>query len=336
MKNLRLKNLTVLAVMTLVATITFLPMKASAAWRQSGNGSWSYTDGNTSVSGWKLIDGKWYFFDSNSVMKTGWINDGGTWYYMQPSGAMKTGWANDSGKWYYLQPSGAMKTGWALDNGAWYYLNSSGEMKTGLVDVNGKTYYLSESGAMKTGNITVNGISYTFAANGEKINSSTPNQAGSGTAAANTAASTTASSGGSGGSGGGAGSVGTGTNPVPSYESLYRTWTVGQYVASNGNLKLTADQISECENQNLTIKSDSITFYYYGANITAPITSISTGTMKPSDFYKKYKVTVSGDEVKYFTTHINISSLDISASATIYITDSQAYALLGGALFELN
>ena len=82
MKNFKLKKLLTLMAVTFITAVAISPIKASAAWKQSDNGNWSYTEGNTSVSGWKSIDGKWYFFDSNAVMKTGWILDGSTWYYL--------------------------------------------------------------------------------------------------------------------------------------------------------------------------------------------------------------------------------------------------------------
>ena len=331
MKNFKLKNLVFVAAITLVATATVvLPTKASAAWRQADNGSWSYSDGDATVSGWKSIDGKWYFFDSSSVMKTGWVNDGGKWYYLASSGEMKTGWISDGGKWYYTNPSGDMQTGWLLNNGTWYYLNQSGDMKTGLLELNGKTYYLSDSGAMKTGTITINGVSYTFGQNGEKVTASTANQ-NTTTGTTNTATST--SSGGSGGSGGSSsGNSGSKDDTDSSYEDLYRTWTVGDVVYKG--TKLDDETIALCEGKSITIDSNSITFNDY--NTTVPVPSIKKEPMTSSDFYKKYKIKVSGDKVTSYSATIKVELLKRSASVTVYIADGQAYALLGGALFELN
>jgi fructan beta-fructosidase len=337
MKKIKLNKLLALMAVTLVTSVAILPTKASAAWKQTDNGNWNYTDGDSLVSGWKSIDGKWYFFDSNGNMKTGWTNDGGTWYYLASSGDMKTGWINDGGKWYYTNPSGDMKTGWLLDNGSWYYLNSTGSMQTGLVDVSGKTYYLSESGAMKTGNITVNGVNYTFAASGEKVNSSTANQTASGQAAnTDSTTSTTASSGSSGGSGGSGG--GSSSSTTSYYKSLYGTWKVGEYIDSNTTL--TDDQISLCEGQIITIKSNSISIDALGG-ITISNPSIKEGTMTTSSFYSKYNVKVSGDNVKYVSTTIKYSSLNVSIPVTIYIAENEDneevyYALVKGALFKLE
>ncbi|WP_297424614.1 N-acetylmuramoyl-L-alanine amidase family protein [Clostridium sp.] len=344
MKTLKLRKFIVLAAMTLVATATILPMKASAAWRQSNSGDWSYIDGNSAISGWKLIDGKWYFFDSNSVMKTGWINDGGKWYYLDPSGSMKTGWINDSGKWYYTSSSGDMQTGWLLDNGAWYYLNTSGSMQTGLLDLNGKTYYLSESGAMKTGNITINGVNYNFAASGEKINSpvapqTAVNSTATGTTAATTGttAATTASSGGSGGSGGGSGSSG-GSTTKASYEKLYGTWTVGECI-SKGSINEDYDAyIDMAIGQQFTISKDNISATVPSLGlVTVPYSNVSVATITPSAFYDKNKVKISGNTVQCFTATINISSLNKSYPVTVFISDNgDAYASIKDALFKLE
>ncbi len=322
MKNFKLKKILSLMTMTLITAVAILPLKASAAWKQSDNGNWSYAEGNTSVSGWKSIDGNWYFFDSNATMKTGWILDGSTWYYATPSGEMKTGWVNDGGKWYYTASSGAMQTGWLSNNGAWYYLSTSGDMKTGLVETNGKTYYLSESGAMKTGNVTVDGQTYTFAASGEKTNSNVTNPSNS----SPTTVVTNPSIGSSGGSGGGQSIPDTNTS-YPIYESLYGTWTIGNHIPSN------VDTIYDSFiGQNVVIDSNSISLPSINKTISNPI--IKEGTMTALAFSNKYKLNISGDTVKY----ARITQPGKSSNyVTIFITsDGTMYTLVLGELFELK
>ena len=60
------------------------------------------------VTGWKKVDGKWYFFDEKSgAMRKGWIFWGGSWFYLDPeSGVMHTGWIEYKQKRCYLEPSG--------------------------------------------------------------------------------------------------------------------------------------------------------------------------------------------------------------------------------------
>lgn len=294
MKNYKLTKLLTFAAVVLVTSVAILPTKASASWKQSNSGNWSYIEGNTSAAGWKSIDGKWYFFDSNGIMKTGWILDGSSWYYIAPSGEMKTGWINDGGKWYYT----------------------------------------ATSGAMQTGNAVIGGINYTFNANGEKISSTATQTTTTNTTQTSDAAKTdSSSSGGSGSSGGGSGS-GKGSSNV-SYEKLYGTWTVGDYVDTGKNTSLTADQISLCEGQSLTITSNSVSFDKYGVTISNP--SVKATTLTSSDFHDKYNVDISGNEVTSFSTTLKVDSLNQSSNVTVFVSDDgESYALLKGALFKLE
>lgn len=58
------------------------------------------------VTGWRKIDGTWYFFDRKTGdMKTGWIFDNGTWYYLGSDGKMVTGWVDYKGGRCYLDPA---------------------------------------------------------------------------------------------------------------------------------------------------------------------------------------------------------------------------------------
>ncbi|SHF40332.1 LamG-like jellyroll fold domain-containing protein [Lactonifactor longoviformis] len=123
-----------------------------AGWEQSGN-RWKYrnADGSYVSNAWKLVDGKWYYFNKDEYMVTGWLLDGKTWYYLKDNGAMATGWVQLGNTWYYLKSSGAMATGWVQLGNTWYYLKSSGAMATGWL-LDGRTwYYLKSSGAMATG-----------------------------------------------------------------------------------------------------------------------------------------------------------------------------------------
>ena len=97
-------------------------------WVQEEAG-WKYYASNKAVSGWKQVDGKWFFFNAEGVMQKWWVKDGNTWYYLNGSGAMQTGWLQDGGKWYYLENSGAMKASqWFEVGGKWYYVDGSGAL----------------------------------------------------------------------------------------------------------------------------------------------------------------------------------------------------------------
>lgn len=125
----------------------------------SGNQNWTFQkeDGSYARSEWAMIDGRWYWFDENSVMQTGWIKVNEVWYYCSPSGERKTGWVWDKDQWYYCTTTGEMQTGWLLKDSLWYYMRPSGEMKTGWVESNQKWYYMGEDGRMLTDTVTPDG-----------------------------------------------------------------------------------------------------------------------------------------------------------------------------------
>ena len=109
---------------------------------------WMYNENGKSVTGWKLIDGKWYYFESTGVMQTGWKQISGKWYYLHTDGAMRTDWKQIGGKWYYFHTDGAMRTGWKQIDGKWYYFHTDGAMRTGWKQIGDKWYYLYEDGHM--------------------------------------------------------------------------------------------------------------------------------------------------------------------------------------------
>lgn len=59
------------------------PIAANAEWRQDSTGWW-YTEGNSWATGWKMIDGNWYYFYSDGYMAHDcWIGN----YYLNSQGA---------------------------------------------------------------------------------------------------------------------------------------------------------------------------------------------------------------------------------------------------------
>ena len=74
MKKLKLTK--VIASSLIVASVLALnPIGASAEWKQNYTGWW-YTDGSSWATGWKLIDGNWYYFNSDGYMAHDTIIDG--------------------------------------------------------------------------------------------------------------------------------------------------------------------------------------------------------------------------------------------------------------------
>ena len=101
---------------------------AQYGWAKTAEG-WKYFEKATAVTGWKQVDGNWYYLNDKGVMQTGWVNVNGTWYYLNKSGAMQTGWLKDGDTWYFLESTGAMKASqWFEVAGKWYHVNGSGAL----------------------------------------------------------------------------------------------------------------------------------------------------------------------------------------------------------------
>ena len=138
---------------TVALTDTVLSISLEATGWKEINGSWYYGDENrNAVTGPATIGGVRYCFDELGRMVTGWAQVEDHWYCASSTGALYCdGWRLISGAWYYFLPTGEMATGWISDGGAWYYFLDSGIMATGWVEDDGKWYYLQDNGAAYSG-----------------------------------------------------------------------------------------------------------------------------------------------------------------------------------------
>ncbi|MEO2782893.1 GH25 family lysozyme [Ligilactobacillus ruminis] len=137
-------------------TVVVKPVTQNGWKGTAGNKTYYYVNGKP-VTGQRKIDGKWYLFGSDGVMKLGWqwIADQKKTVYYNSRGEMQYGQQHIGGKWYLFDKgSGAMKTGWQwiADQKKTVHYNSRGEMQYGQQHIGGKWYLFDKgSGAMKTG-----------------------------------------------------------------------------------------------------------------------------------------------------------------------------------------
>lgn len=66
MKNIKLTKM-IESIVVLVSLFVITPIGASAEWKQDSNGWWNTEDDSYST-GWRIIDGIWYYFWGNGYM----------------------------------------------------------------------------------------------------------------------------------------------------------------------------------------------------------------------------------------------------------------------------
>ena len=121
-------------------------------WITTADGSRYYMrpENAREQTGWREIDGLWYYFGKNGKMMTGWVlaNDG-WWYYFDPeTGAVHRGWITDGeGDTYYMRPEDAREqTGWRKIDGWWYNFGNDGRRREGWQYIGGYKYYFAKPG----------------------------------------------------------------------------------------------------------------------------------------------------------------------------------------------
>ncbi|WP_242274576.1 N-acetylmuramoyl-L-alanine amidase family protein [Bacillus cereus group sp. BfR-BA-01310] len=132
---------------------------------------YSLEDGTT-YTGWKIIDGKKYYFKDgkNIIFDANETIDGKKYYFNQNGEVLPTGWGDDGGEYgkYYLNDKGERVGGLQEIDGTLYYFADKGEyLSYGTLWPNwyGK-YYTDENGATKRNFKGYTGI--TSSANGGK------------------------------------------------------------------------------------------------------------------------------------------------------------------------
>lgn len=123
-------------------------------FHHNANGSVTYYEKDgTMVKGWKLINGKKYYFSQkNGHMVKGWKTLKGKWYYFnKETGAMFKGFHKiGKFKYYFNLKTGAMFKGLhKIGNEKYYFEKKNGHMLTGLVKRNGNVYNINKKGQIQ-------------------------------------------------------------------------------------------------------------------------------------------------------------------------------------------
>jgi hypothetical protein len=112
-------NLTKVMASTLViaSVLALNPIGANAEWKSDSNGWWN-TEGNSWSVGWRQIDGKWYYFNSNGYMAHDTTIGG---YYLDSNGVLTTSYtgssttsvvSNTQNQTVYSEPATGDMEGW--------------------------------------------------------------------------------------------------------------------------------------------------------------------------------------------------------------------------------
>lgn len=115
-------------------------------------------------TGWKLMNGNWYYFDERSQYMKGWAVINGNRYYFLTGYNYNIQMEDDQ--------AGIMCTGYRVIDRKLYYFDKDGGCcgvcgpKNGWYDVNGTRYYMIE-GKVASGMLNINGVDYAFARDGK-------------------------------------------------------------------------------------------------------------------------------------------------------------------------
>ena len=105
-------------------------------------------DGSLVVSGY--TDDGYYVNSKGEWSWDSWEKNSTGWWYSLKEGGYATGWKKINGYWYYFDmTSGYMKTGWLLEDENWFYLAPDGHMyASNLYRIGNSFYAFNGSGIM--------------------------------------------------------------------------------------------------------------------------------------------------------------------------------------------
>lgn len=145
-----MKKFLAVALTCMMSFAVLPPINSSAEFYTDSVGNYYYkNEAGKRVIGFKKIDGKYYYFDTDGIM-------------------LRNGLYTIKGSVYRFGKDGVMKTGWHKDeNGKYYYFKSDGKAAAGWVKISGKQYYFDKKTfLMCTGKKVIDGATYNFKSNG--------------------------------------------------------------------------------------------------------------------------------------------------------------------------
>lgn len=135
----------------------------------------------SATTGFKVSDGKVYFYDQNGTMLKGWQRIDDCWWYFKSNGEAANGWQKIGTKWYYFSAgydsideyyycyysigcvlidddfycfdeNGALVTNnWINPGGeGWYYADKDGKAVSGWLSIGGKWYHFKDTNKTQT------------------------------------------------------------------------------------------------------------------------------------------------------------------------------------------